>query len=271
MKITLISDLHLEISGPLDLSGGDVLIIAGDACEAVSLAREFKSIKDDNYNVSAFPCLDFFQNQVSKYEKVFYVLGNHEHYRGRFDKTKKILEESVYKNVTILDDDIFEYKGVMFLGGTLWTDCNKNDPVTILELKNYMNDYKVITYNYENQGYYHKLNPQVTIQKHRSTLKYFREMWAKYPNNPFVVITHHAPSFLSVHEKYKDDKSINGGYASDLSNDILDNPNIKFWVHGHMHTPSSYEIGSTNILANPRGYIPWEASNGFDPSFSFEL
>ena len=45
MKITLISDLHLDVSGYLDLPGGKVLIIAGDACEAKELRREHHSTK----------------------------------------------------------------------------------------------------------------------------------------------------------------------------------------------------------------------------------
>jgi len=52
---------------------------------------------------------------------------------------------------------------------------------------------------------------------------------------------------------------------------ILDNENIKVWVHGHMHDPVDYMIGETRVLANPRGYIPWELGNGFDPNFTFEV
>ena len=38
MKVNLISDLHLEF-GDLELPGGEVLIIAGDACESRTLSK----------------------------------------------------------------------------------------------------------------------------------------------------------------------------------------------------------------------------------------
>jgi hypothetical protein len=38
-----------------------------------------------------------------------------------------------------------------------------------------------------------------------------------------------------------------------------------------MHDPVDYMIGDTRILSNPRGYLPWEEDNGFDPNFTFEV
>jgi Icc-related predicted phosphoesterase len=96
-------------------------------------------------------------------------------------------------------------------------------------------------------------------------------MLSEHRDKPFVVITHHAPSFVSVPEYYKHDHLMNGGYASDLSEDILDNENIKVWVHGHMHDPVDYKIGETRILANPRGYPGETETNGFLPGLYFEV
>jgi hypothetical protein len=80
-----------------------------------------------------------------------------------------------------------------------------------------------------------------------------------------------APSFLSVNEKYKNDSVNNGAYASDLNDMILDNENIKVWIHGHMHDPVDYMIGNTRVISNPRGYLPYEGNNGFIPNFSVEV
>ena len=51
---------------------------------------------------------------------------------------------------------------------------------------------------------------------------------------------------------------MNGGYSSDLSQFILDNPQIKLWTHGHTHETFDYVIGETRIVCNPRGYIGYE-------------
>lgn len=270
MNITLVSDLHLDVSGYLDLPGGDVLILAGDICEVKELRKEFHQTKVQDREPGAFPCYDFFHYVVPKYKKVFMVMGNHEHYRGRFDKTYAELKSMVPDNVTLLEKECFEYEGVLFLGATLWTDLNKGDPITVYTVKGFMNDYKAIQNYYPAKELYHKLTPEYTLAEHRKTLEYFKFMLEEKRDMPVVVITHMAPSFQSVNEKYKHETTTNGAYASELNEFILDHPNIKVWVHGHMHDPVDYMIGDTRILANPRGYIPWEGAQ-FLPDFYFEV
>jgi hypothetical protein len=51
---------------------------------------------------------------------------------------------------------------------------------------------------------------------------------------------------------------MNGGYHSDLSEFILDHPEIVLWTHGHTHELFDYTIGDTRIVCNPRGYIGYE-------------
>jgi hypothetical protein len=59
---------------------------------------------------------------------------------------------------------------------------------------------------------------------------------------------------------------MNGGYHSELSEFILDHPEIVLWTHGHMHDPFDYNIGTNRVVCNPRGY------KGADPQADvFEL
>jgi hypothetical protein len=118
---------------------------------------------------------------------------------------------------------------------------------------------------------YHKLIPEHTAGVHRKTRQYFELMLKEYRHKPFVVITHHAPTYESISEKYKYDFLMNGGYASDLGDLILDNENIKFWVHGHIHDAVDYTVGSTRVLSNPRGYSGHEDLGKFNPAFTFEV
>jgi hypothetical protein len=53
---------------------------------------------------------------------------------------------------------------------------------------------------------------------------------------------------------------MNGNFYTDLSEFILDRPQIRLFCHGHMHTKSSYYIGTTRVECNPRGYIGHENS-----------
>jgi Icc-related predicted phosphoesterase len=270
MKISLISDIHLDISKHLEMPGGDVLIIAGDACESRVLVSEHHSTKVFPYEGGKYPCYDFFEFECAKYKKVFYVMGNHEHYRGKFWKTKSELERVLPKNVTLLENQCEVYEGVVFVGATLWTDMNKGDPLTLASMSTYMNDYRAITFLDSQYDNYRKLRPADTVKMHIASKQYIKETVKEHAGLPVVVITHMAPTFTSVHDKYKGELS-NGAYASDLSNLILDNPNIKTWVHGHMHDPCDYMVGSTRVLCNPRGYVPWEAGNGFNSNFTFEV
>jgi len=270
VRIQLVSDLHLDYNGYLDLPGGDVLILAGDICEVKELHKEFHETKLVDREPGAFPCYDFFHYVVPKYKKVFMVMGNHEHYRGKFWKTKTELEDMLPPNVTVMENQCEEYEGVLFVGATLWTDMNKGDPLTLASMQNYMNDYKVITYHYPEHNLYHKMRPADTVKMHLESRRYIEETVQAHPDKTVVVITHMAPTHESINEKYKHEPISNGAYVSDLSNLILDNPNIKFWVHGHVHDPVDYTVGWCRVLCNPRGYIPYEGKN-FAPGLTFEV
>jgi hypothetical protein len=262
----------LDESGYLDLPGGEVLILAGDICEARSMRRDLHATKVlSDQPQRSFPSSEFFKFECAKYDKVFMVMGNHESYHGRLDKTYDELKKMLPEYVTLLENQVEEYNGVMFMGATLWTDINKGDPLTEWQLRQNMSDYSLITNYYPDKDMYHKLTPSHTHKLHNRTKHYFESVLKENQDNPFVVITHHSPSFMSTHEKYKHYKLMNGGYSSDLSEFILDNPQITYWCHGHHHSTSDFMIGDTRVLCNPRGYLPYEANNGFDVNFTFDM
>ena len=276
MRVNVISDLHLEF-GDLELPGGDVLVLSGDACESRTLTKyKYDPLNILGDNGIAGKRLDraarFFNEEVTKYRKCIYVMGNHEHYHGKFWKTYNELQADMPPNVHLLENEVVEIDGVMFMGASLWTNCNRGDPLTMNHLKFGMNDYRTITWLDAPRGVYRKLNPADTGEIFSKTVQYFRFMLSEHRNKPFVVCTHHAPSFQSVHAHYRHDTLMNGGYASELSDFILDNENIKFWTHGHMHDPNDYMIGQCRVISNPRGYRGHEhQANVFDPTVGFDI
>lgn len=268
-KISLVSDLHLEC-GYQELPGGEVLILAGDICEARDLKKDFHGTRLLDAEPGSYKWYDFFYKECAKYDRVFYVMGNHEHYHGRFDRTKVELESILPKNIRLLDNDYEIYNGVLFLGATLWTDCDRNNPLTLHTIKYGMNDFRLIKNHYVNKDIYYKLTPEYTVSVHKKTLEYFHHVLRENSQVPTVVITHHAPSYLSIHPRYKGN-AMNGAYVSDLSEFILDHENIRYWVHGHNHDKFDYTIGDTRVLSNPRGYIGYEDTSQFNPDFSFKI
>ena len=49
---------------------------------------------------------------------------------------------------------------------------------------------------------------------------------------------------------------MNASYVSDLEQFIVDNPNIRAWVCGHVHSVTNTTVGDNGqiLLCNPRGY-----------------
>ena len=267
MKITLVSDLHLEL-GPQIMEGGEVLIIAGDACEASSLYNERITSAGQGPLNQRTPCTSFFLEECPKYEKVFYVLGNHEHYSGIIQKTKERLQPYMPPNVTILENESEVYKGIHFLGTTLWTDCNKEDFVTMQHLKRGMTDFEVIQRIDVDIGMLRPFRPRDSVVMHQEALEFLRN--ELIDGLPSVVITHHSPSFATTHPRFRDQTLMNGGYCSELSEFILDRPNIKAWCFGHQHDSTDMMIGGTRVVSNPRGYMGYE-HKPFVPNFTMEI
>jgi hypothetical protein len=219
-------------------------------------------------------------------------MGNHEHYHGDFKYTATELKRKLvhYNNLHILDREVFELNDVMFVGGTLWTDMNKEDPITLSAMKGMMNDFRCVRNS--NRQVYHKVpvyernandelvrdpsgkpqaigrkmkespatfSPEDAVEEHRKMLGYIKTVYEDMPAwKQMVVIGHHTPSHNSCHPRYKDDQVMNGGYHSDLSEFILDRPGIKLWTHGHTHELFDYMIGDTRVVCNPRGYDGYE-------------
>jgi Icc-related predicted phosphoesterase len=265
MKISLHSDIHLAYAD-FYLPGGDVLILAGDICEASELSRFAYDPYNRIYKEGDLKRLDrmqrFFIEECAKYRHVLMVMGNHEHYGGAFHKTYWLLKAMLPDNVRLLEKESVEIDGVLFIGGTLWTDFNKKDPLTLTQISNMMSDYKNIKMHDTHKNVWHNLTPAKVLDDHIKTKSYFKNILDENrrsgANKPVVIISHHAPSSLSIDPEYIGQTTMNGAYYSDLSEMILDNPEIKFWVHGHVHARQDYNIGNTRVLCNPRGYYGYE-------------
>jgi Icc-related predicted phosphoesterase len=140
---------------------------------------------------------------------------------------------------------------------------NKNDPLTLWHVGQRMNDFRLIkngNRGISGGGYASRWSTEDSVEDHKKMLDYIKIATADYGGEPkkFVVVTHHAPTALSIAECYKGDTLMNGAFQSDLIDFILDKPQIKLWTHGHMHNVSNYMIGETRIVCNPRGYIGHE-------------
>ena len=279
VAITVISDVHLEFSGYTmkNAQGADVLVLSGDIMISQDLhdhktvpAMDLGFVGLGRRQQAVQRYRDFLDDCCREFSHVIYVAGNHEFYNGKFYAGIEYLREecATRPNLHFLERDAVEIMGTMFVGGTLWTDCNKGDPLTLHSLKSQMNDFRVIRHD---KAEYRLLKPEDIMARHHLTLKYFREVIENVrensPNTPVVVVGHHTPSWQSCEDKYKSDYTIGGGYHSELSEFILNHPEIKLWTCGHTHHAHRYYIGDTHVVCNPRGYdsAGYTEDTGWDP------
>ena len=252
LKIKLVSDLHLEFA-EVDIDNGDgcdVLILGGDILIASDLVRGSESPRTawaERYRRFIARCAD-------SHKHVLAIAGNHEFYGGKWHDSLNILrrEYEVHPNVQFLEDSTCVIDGVRFIGATLWTDLNRGDPSVAYAVANAMNDYHVVTY--DGSGY-RKLRTSDTLQRHRTSLQYIRDVLRANPDQPTVVVGHHLPTHQSVSQQYRGrNDPLNYAYYSSLENTILDNPQIVLWTCGHTHHRHRYYVGNTLVAAAPRGY-----------------
>ena len=276
MKIAVASDIHLEF-GDIDItndSQADVLILSGDICVAADLdMRDRRQTESGFARYRSERFHEFFERCAANFPHVIYIMGNHEYYHSDFatalDDVRKRLAH--LPNLYILERETKVIGDVTFIGGTLWTDMNNRDELTLYHMRTMMNDFRVIqnsavpvhfrTQDGEFKTRVAKFSPEDAVTEHMKMKEYIQVVTAMLGENPnkYVVVGHHAPSRRSTHAMYAHDTIMNGGYSSDMDQFIEDRPQIKLWTHGHTHHVFDYMIGETRVVCNPRGYHGYEA------------
>lgn len=288
MKIKLVSDLHLEFS--------DCFITNEEACDVLILSGDIMVAEDmHNHPEPATPYSpeiikilgtrqamaqrfrDFLKRCSFQFPHVIYVAGNHEFYHGRWKSSIQHLRDecSKFPNVYFLERDTKIINDVVFVGGTLWTNMNKGDPLTLHSVRDMMNDFRVIR---NDEKGFTSLKPHDTAIRHKETIDYIKHIVCEHKDKKIVVVGHHSPSYQSIHSTYASEFLMNGAYHSDLTDIMLDNPHIKLWTHGHTHHSFDYVVGETRIVCNPRGYqstksdgTDWGEDTGFNINIALEI
>jgi predicted phosphodiesterase len=245
MKIRLLSDLHTEFRLPYkthqmsEYRGEDVLVLAGD------IASGAKNTQD---------VIQHFLDQG--FPKVVYVPGNHEYYGGTVkyfdDKMLDFCERT--RNTHFLRPGTVTIDGVLFTGGTLWTNFADN-PISQSVCKRMINDFRQIK-NFQTRDAYD------LYYKH---VEYIKSSYENRGDKPVVVVTHFLPARECIAPRWRGSELLNDYFANDLGSWITEMQNTT-WLFGHTHDAMDFELGSTRLVCNPHGY--YNALNdgvGFDP------
>lgn len=275
MKIRILSDLHLEF-GWLNLpvmedESNQILVLAGD----VGLAAK------------SWSYIPFIEEVSERFQDVIYIMGNHEFYgtsiiRG-LDKIKeRILFETSASNVHVVENEIVTIGDVSFVCATLWASYNNLDALCMYNAELWMSDHRKIRIGTKGAPYTKKFKAKDAIDIFMRSKRFiFPAVTAERERGQkVVVVTHHAPSVLSIADQYKTGPyaSLNGAYASSLEEDIFEaKPDLM--IHGHTHVSFDYMLedevsengGKTRIICNPRGYKNVEENPEFNPTLVVEV
>lgn len=249
-RLHIMSDLHLEFSAfePSE-TDADIIILAGD------IGKGSKGV--------------YWARQAFPDKPIIYVPGNHEFYGTQRLETLHLLRiAGKQTGVQILDEDEFvlHQRGVRFLGCTLWTNFmlfgETKKSAAMSEGKLRLNDFHLIR---EGKPF----TPARSIELHERSLAWLKAKLYEPFDGKTVVVTHHLPSKLSVVDRYKDNL-LSACFASELGY-LFGKMNL--WAHGHSHDNLNYEVNSTLIICNPRGYVTDKVQEnpGFKPELVIEI
>ncbi len=242
MRINYFSDIHLEFGSQiLPDNDADIIVAAGD----IGIFKQG---------------IDWLK-QLNK--PVIYVTGNHEFYNQEYNKTIKVLrKECAGSSIHFLENDTFEYKGVRFLGCSLWADLYLDGEEKAIALGKTINDFRKIRFNDEpfNQAHFSKL--------HHISREWLEEELAKPYDGKTIVVTHHAPTEWSWDDSRNKLKKI--AYCTDLRYLFHEFP-IEAWFHGHIHSLGDYRIAGARILSNPRGYVGRKVVDNFNQNLTVDI
>lgn len=245
MKIRLLSDLHTEFRLPYktadfaEYRGEDVLVLAGDIASG---------------STNTMDVIKFFKAQG--FPHIVYVAGNHEYYGGDFvDFNQKMAKKcAAVEGVHFLNPGSVVIDGVLFTGGTLWTNFADN-PLSQSMARRGITDFRLIKSFDTNEC-------ARTYYKH---LDYIVDSYEDRGDKKVVVVTHFLPARECIAPRFRGPDLINDYFANDLGEFISDMSDTT-WLFGHTHDATDIVLGTTRVVANPHGY--YNAMNdgkGFDP------
>lgn len=240
MRFQILSDIHLECYNTLPdiknflIPSAPYLILAGDIC----------FFEHHNF-------LPFFENVSPLFEKIFYILGNHEYFdsnklpKNSFKSIPFLIKETLkhLKNIYVLQNDYFESNDFIILGTTLWTSHRIKPKDPLIKLTN----------NPDFIAYSKKKLPSLKIfqQENDTDYNWLKNFLKEHNKNKFIiVVTHYLPSYKLIPKKYRNCEN-NFLYASHYD-ELLEYSHA--WVFGHGHTSVQKNIKGCLCISNTYGY-----------------
>lgn len=209
----------------------DVLILAGDLFDGFARSIEFLNNLHSAINTP-----------------VLFVPGNHDFYGYPLSKSvASQVAGELDHGIHLLYRDEVVIKRTRFLGATLWSSLANGTHADSARFR--VSDFSQIESPADNGE---MVSTDEYMAEHQEDVSWLESMLRAPHDGATVVITHHAPSFRSLHPRFAG-SDINGLFCSDLDA-LLFRHGPEVLVHAHLHDAVNYRIGATQLISNPRGY-----------------
>lgn len=279
--IRIISDIHADYNRDnmytLNFSN-DFVINCGDTAGNAYLSADWNKTHINHGVVVPGNHLGYSYKYMSEDPEENDRLNTKE---GQLQTLEELLKHSP---VQFLNNACTTYKGITIIGSCLYSDFNLYGEKYKEECMHYadkaMNDFRLITtctpkksFNngkwelLEDTGEIRKFTPLDHAYLFWQSFNYIKEKVIEAKGKPVIVVTHFAPSNHSIHKDYEGDM-LNGAFASNLNQFIIDNPHIRLWCFGHTHKKFNYLLGETRMVCQPFGY---NNENNADLPFNYGL
>ncbi|KAK2813272.1 hypothetical protein FQN49_008311 [Arthroderma sp. PD_2] len=258
----VMSDLHLETHPSYNYS-------FKQTAPYLALLGDIGHVGDDRM-------FQFLEKQVKRYWAVFFLLGNHEPCKLRFDaarakmqafesKISSMRTQSTIGRFIFLDKTRYDVSSTLaILGCTLFTHVPPHQEQAVASRLVDFRD--IIQWNVEEHNLAHRsdldwLNRQVG------------DIAEKEPQRQIAIFTHHSPCMddRAIDPMHKDSE-VMSGFVTDLQAEkCWTSPTVKAWAFGHTHfnTLFTNENGA-RVLSNQKGYYTI-AESSFQPERVFSL
>ncbi|KIJ34642.1 hypothetical protein M422DRAFT_34990 [Sphaerobolus stellatus SS14] len=253
LSLQVMSDMHLELTflRAEDSRPGYEVFHCAPCSPMLALLGDIGITTQDGL-------FGFLRRQLFQYEKVFFLMGNHEFYQSTFESAKSVIKkfsEDVRKervtNVALgkfifLDQTRYDLTdGVTILGCTLWSHI----PSTAAELASLqVNDFKRIK--------------EWSVERHNAAHladaewlgKTCTEIRETEPHRRIVIMTHHAPLMQGTSSLQHQGGLMNCAFATDMSTRACWGNPVTHWIFGHTHFSCDFIHNGVRLVSNQREY-----------------
>ena len=261
VSFQILSDLHLETPAARPTysefsfyNNGSCLVLLGNIGHA-SDSRLFA----------------FLETQLSRFEIVFYILGNHEPYGDTLDEAKDSLRKYEYRKSTsrssqgkfvFLDQVRYDVMPtITILGCTLFSAVDPGPASTIHRFAfdfERIQEWTIALHNAAHKSDLSWLNQQVA------------EITQNEPERRIMICTHYSPTMqveANQPSYFKDNSGVSTAAMTDLSKEpCWTSPSVVLWAFGHTHFNCDFVDSATGkrVVTNQHGSRR-SAVEGFDP------